>query len=125
MHCSRKHMGKAEEDRLAGCVGLPASRLPPDIIAPGGNGRPGPTRPLTAADKFLTSCPAFQPPFVPAIPPPPWHDSWQTCILCLTGTGTAEAMLTVTSPSTSKGAGWHRVLLPVPPICRPPLPCPL
>lgn len=125
VHCSRKHKGKAEEDRLAGCVGFPASRPRPlpDIIAPGGNGRPGPARPLTAAGKFLTSCLASQlcpalprgaGAFVLAVPLPPPHDSWQTRVLFLTTTGTAEAMLPVTSPSTSEGAGWHRASVPVP-----------
>lgn len=99
VHCSQKHMGKAEEDRLAGCVGLPASwpPPPPDIIAPAGNRHPGPARPLTAADKFLTSCPAFQHlhgvgTFVLTVPLPPWHHAWQTCVLVLSTTGTAEAM---------------------------------
>lgn len=124
VHCSRKHMGKAEEDRLTGCVGLPASRPrpPPDIIAPGGNGRPSPTQPLTAAGKFLTSCLAFQP-----CPAPPWCGGFcahcppatmarqlATCILFLTTMGMAEAMLPITLPSTSKGAGWHYASVPVP-----------
>lgn len=48
--------------RWASCL---LARPPPDIIAPGGNGHPGPTRSLTLANNFLTSCPAFQPPTAP------------------------------------------------------------
>lgn len=48
------------------------------------------------------------------VPLPPWHDSWQTCILFLTTIGMAGAMLPVTSPSTSEGAGWHRAPVLVP-----------
>lgn len=45
--CSQKHVGRAKEDRLSGCVELPAPRLrpPPDIIAPLGTAAPAPLGP--------------------------------------------------------------------------------
>lgn len=49
-HCLLEHTGKASRtDSLAASSFLLPARLPPDIIAPGGNGGPGPTRVLMAA----------------------------------------------------------------------------
>lgn len=135
VHCSREHKGNAGKDRLAGYVGLPASwpRPPPDIIAPGGNGRPSPTRSLTASDKFLTSCQAFQ--LGPALP---WCGGF--CAHCLPaivarqlanlpplphchrhGRGDAPRHLTI----QLQGCGMAPCLSPGVPSAEPPLPCPL